>query len=155
MIELKIGDIAPTFELLNQDGIKISLKDFIGKKVILYFYPKDNTPGCTIEACDFSGDYEKFSEKNAVIIGVSPDSVKSHTNFIQKYNLKHILLSDSEKEVSKMYGAWGLKKNYGKEYEGIIRSTFVIDEKGKIIKIYKNVKAKNHAQKVFEELCLC
>ncbi|MBK1971778.1 thioredoxin-dependent thiol peroxidase [Campylobacter sp. TTU_617] len=154
-MELKIGDIAPTFELLNQDGIKISLKDFIGKKVILYFYPKDNTPGCTIEACDFSGDYEKFSEKNAVIIGVSPDSVKSHTNFIQKYNLKHILLSDSEKEVSKMYGAWGLKKNYGKEYEGIIRSTFVIDEKGKIIKIYKNVKAKNHAQKVFEELCLC
>nr|WP_210328655.1 thioredoxin-dependent thiol peroxidase [Campylobacter sp. 2018MI34] len=155
MIELKIGDIAPTFELLNQDGIKISLKDFIGKKVILYFYPKDNTPGCTMEACDFSGDYEKFSEKNAAIIGISPDSVKSHTNFIQKYNLKHILLSDSEKEVSKMYGAWGLKKNYGKEYEGIIRSTFVIDEKGKIIKIYKNVKAKNHAQKVFEELCLC
>ncbi|MBK1973650.1 thioredoxin-dependent thiol peroxidase [Campylobacter sp. TTU-622] len=154
-MELKIGDIAPTFELLNQDGIKISLKDFIGKKVILYFYPKDNTPGCTMEACDFSGDYEKFSEKNAVIIGVSPDSVKSHTNFIQKYNLKHILLSDSEKEVSKMYGAWGLKKNYGKEYEGIIRSTFVIDEKGKIIKIYKNVKAKNHVQKVFEELCLC
>ncbi|MBK1992102.1 thioredoxin-dependent thiol peroxidase [Campylobacter sp. 2018MI35] len=154
-MELKIGDIAPTFELLNQDGIKISLKDFIGKKVILYFYPKDNTPGCTMEACDFSGDYEKFSEKNAAIIGISPDSVKSHTNFIQKYNLKHILLSDSEKEVSKMYGAWGLKKNYGKEYEGIIRSTFVIDEKGKIIKIYKNVKAKNHAQKVFEELCLC
>ncbi|TBR81273.1 thioredoxin-dependent thiol peroxidase [Campylobacter novaezeelandiae] len=152
MSELKIGDYAPAFELLNQDGIKISLKDFIGKKVILYFYPKDNTPGCTIEACDFSEDYEKFSEKNAVIIGISPDSVKSHTNFIQKYNLKHILLSDSEKEISRIYGAWGIKKNYGKEYEGIIRSTFVIDEKGKIIKIYKNVKAKNHAQKVLEEL---
>lgn len=152
MSELKIGDYAPAFELLNQDGIKISLKDFIGKKVILYFYPKDNTPGCTIEACDFSEDYEKFSEKNAVIIGISPDSVKSHTNFIQKYNLRHILLSDSEKEISRIYGAWGIKKNYGKEYEGIIRSTFVIDEKGKIIKIYKNVKAKNHAQKVLEEL---
>ncbi|QWU79670.1 thioredoxin-dependent thiol peroxidase [Campylobacter novaezeelandiae] len=152
MSELKIGNYAPAFELLNQDGIKISLKDFIGKKVILYFYPKDNTPGCTIEACDFSEDYEKFSEKNAVIIGISPDSVKSHTNFIQKYNLKHILLSDSEKEISRIYGAWGIKKNYGKEYEGIIRSTFVIDEKGKIIKIYKNVKAKNHAQKVLEEL---
>lgn len=152
MSELKIGDYAPAFELLNQDGIKISLKDFIGKKIILYFYPKDNTPGCTIEACDFSEDYEKFSEKNAVIIGISPDSVKSHTNFIQKYNLKHILLSDSEKEISRIYGAWGIKKNYGKEYEGIIRSTFVIDEKGKIIKIYKNVKAKNHAQKVLEEL---
>lgn len=152
MSELKIGDYAPAFELLNQDGIKISLKDFIGKKIILYFYPKDNTPGCTIEACDFSEDYEKFSEKNAVIIGISPDSVKSHANFIQKYNLKHILLSDSEKEISRIYGAWGIKKNYGKEYEGIIRSTFVIDEKGKIIKIYKNVKAKNHAQKVLEEL---
>lgn len=152
MSELKIGDYAPAFELLNQDGIKISLKDFIGKKIILYFYPKDNTPGCTIEACDFSENYEKFSEKNAVIIGISPDSVKSHTNFIQKYNLKHILLSDSEKEISRIYGAWGIKKNYGKEYEGIIRSTFVIDEKGKIIKIYKNVKAKNHAQKVLEEL---
>lgn len=152
MSELKIGDYAPAFELLNQDGIKISLKDFIGKKVILYFYPKDNTPGCTIEACDFSEDYEKFSEKNAVIIGISPDGVKSHTNFIQKYNLRHILLSDSEKEISRIYGAWGIKKNYGKEYEGIIRSTFVIDEKGKIIKIYKNVKAKNHAQKVLEEL---
>lgn len=152
MSELKIGDYAPAFELLNQDGIKISLKDFIGKKIILYFYPKDNTPGCTIEACDFSEDYEKFSEKNAVIIGVSPDSVKSHTNFIQKYNLKHILLSDNEKEIAKIYGAWGIKKNYGKEYEGIIRSTFVIDEKGKIVKIYKNVKAKNHAQKVLEEL---
>lgn len=152
MSELKIGDYAPAFELLNQDGIKISLKDFIGKKIILYFYPKDNTPGCTIEACDFSEDYEKFSKKNAVIIGISPDSVKSHTNFIQKYNLKHILLSDSEKEISRIYGAWGIKKNYGKEYEGIIRSTFVIDEKGKIIKIYKNVKAKNHAQKVLEEL---
>ncbi|MBK1963802.1 thioredoxin-dependent thiol peroxidase [Campylobacter novaezeelandiae] len=152
MSELKIGDYAPAFELLNQDGIKISLKDFIGKKIILYFYPKDNTPGCTIEACDFSEDYEKFSEKNAVIIGISPDSVKSHTNFIQKYNLKHILLSDSEKEIAKIYGAWGIKKNYGKEYEGIIRSTFVIDEKGKIVKIYKNVKAKNHAQKVLEEL---
>ncbi|MCH5336529.1 MAG: thioredoxin-dependent thiol peroxidase [Campylobacter sp.] len=152
MKDLKVGDKAPQFELLNQDGVKIALKDFIGKKVILYFYPKDNTPGCTTQACEFTQNYEKFMDKNAVIIGISPDSTKSHENFIKKFNLKHILLSDDEKEVSKAYGAWGLKKNYGKEYEGIIRSTFVIDEQGKIIKIYSNVRAKDHAFKVLEEL---
>lgn len=152
MKDLNVGDKAPQFELLNQDGVKIALKDFIGKKVILYFYPKDNTPGCTTQACEFTQNYEKFMDKNAVIIGISPDSAKSHENFIKKFNLKHILLSDDEKEVSKAYGAWGLKKNYGKEYEGIIRSTFVIDEQGKIIKIYSNVRAKDHAFKVLEEL---
>lgn len=149
---LKIGAKAPQFELLNQDGIKIALKDFIGKKVILYFYPKDNTPGCTTQACEFTQNYEKFGDKNAVIIGISPDSVKAHENFIKKFELKHILLSDSEKEVAKTYKVWGLKKNYGKEYEGIIRSTFVIDEKGNIAKIYSNVRAKDHAFKVLEEL---
>lgn len=153
MKELQIGDNAPVFELLNQDGIKISLKDFFGKKIILYFYPKDNTPGCTTEACDFTKFYDDFLDKNAVIIGISPDSVKSHEGFIKKHNLKHILLSDSEKEVCKLYGAWGLKKNYGKEYEGLIRSTFVIDENAKIEKIYKNVKAKDHAFKVLQDLC--
>ncbi|MBF7043555.1 thioredoxin-dependent thiol peroxidase [Campylobacter volucris] len=152
MSSLKIGDKAPDFELLNQDGVKIALKDFIGKKVILYFYPKDNTPGCTTEACDFSANYEHFSDKNAVIVGISPDSTASHEKFITKFDLKHILLSDSEKEVSKMYGAWGLKKNYGKEYEGIIRSTFVIDEAGKIMQIYSNVRVKDHALKVLESI---
>ncbi|MBF7042641.1 thioredoxin-dependent thiol peroxidase [Campylobacter volucris] len=152
MSSLKIGDKAPDFELLNQDGVKIALKDFIGKKIILYFYPKDNTPGCTTEACDFSANYEHFSDKNAVIIGISPDSTASHEKFITKFDLKHILLSDSEKEVSKMYGAWGLKKNYGKEYEGIIRSTFVIDEAGKIMQIYSNVRVKDHALKVLESI---
>lgn len=152
MKDLKVGDKAPQFELLNQDGVKIALKDFIGKKVILYFYPKDNTPGCTTQACEFTQDYEKFLDKNAVIIGISPDNVKSHEGFMKKFALRHILLSDSEKEVSKSYGVWGLKKNYGKEYEGIIRSTFVIDEKGKIAKIYSNVRAKDHASKVLEEL---
>lgn len=152
MNDLKIGVKAPQFELLNQDGVKIALKDFIGKKVILYFYPKDNTPGCTTQACEFTQNYEKFGDKNAVIIGISPDSTKSHENFIKKFELKHILLSDSEKEVAKAYGAWGLKKNYGKEYEGIIRSTFVIDEEGNIAKIYSNVRAKDHAFKVLEEL---
>lgn len=152
MNDLKIGVKAPQFELLNQDGVKIALKDFIGKKVILYFYPKDNTPGCTTQACEFTQNYEKFGDKNAVIIGISPDSTKSHENFIKKFELKHILLSDSEKEVAKAYGVWGLKKNYGKEYEGIIRSTFVIDEEGNIAKIYSNVRAKDHAFKVLEEL---
>lgn len=152
MNDLKIGAKAPQFELLNQDGVKIALKDFIGKKVILYFYPKDNTPGCTTQACEFTQNYEKFGDKNAVIIGISPDSAKSHENFIKKFELKHILLSDSEKEVAKAYGVWGLKKNYGKEYEGIIRSTFVIDEEGNIAKIYSNVRAKDHAFKVLEEL---
>lgn len=109
-MSLNIGDKAPQFELLNQDGVKIALKDFIGKKVILYFYPKDNTPGCTTEACDFSANYDKFGGKNAVIIGISPDSVASHEKFISKFDLKHILLSDSEKEVAKAYGAWGLRK---------------------------------------------
>ncbi|MGH2267267.1 thioredoxin-dependent thiol peroxidase [Campylobacter taeniopygiae] len=152
MSDLKIGDKAPEFELLNQDGIKIALKDFIGKKVILYFYPKDNTPGCTTEACDFSENYDRFSDKNAVILGISPDSTLSHEKFISKFDLKHILLSDSEKEVVKLYGVWGLKKNYGKEYEGIIRSTFVIDENGKIMQIYSNVRVKDHALKVLESL---
>ncbi|EJH9387451.1 thioredoxin-dependent thiol peroxidase [Campylobacter jejuni] len=151
-MSLNIGDKAPQFELLNQDGVKIALKDFIGKKVILYFYPKDNTLGCTTEACDFSLNYDKFGGKNAVIIGISPDSVASHEKFISKFDLKHILLSDSEKEVAKAYGAWGLKKNYGKEYEGLIRSTFVIDETGKIAQIYSNVRVKDHALKVLENL---
>ena len=149
---LKIGEKALEFELLNQDGISVALRDFLGKKVILYFYPKDNTPGCTTQACDFTQNYEAFEDKNAVIIGVSPDSVKSHQNFIAKFNLKHILLSDSQKEVCKIYGAWGLKKNYGKEYEGLIRSTFVIDEEGKIVQIYSPVSVKEHALKVLESL---
>ncbi|RTJ52351.1 thioredoxin-dependent thiol peroxidase [Campylobacter jejuni] len=151
-MSLNIGDKAPQFELLNQDGVKIALKDFIGKKVILYFYPKDNTPGCTTEACDFSLNYYKFGDKNAVIIGISPDSVASHEKFISKFDLKHVLLSDSEKEVAKAYGVLGLKKNYGKEYEGLIRSTFVIDETGKIAQIYSNVRVKDHALKVLESL---
>ncbi|MCW1466346.1 thioredoxin-dependent thiol peroxidase [Campylobacter jejuni] len=151
-MSLNIGDKAPQFELLNQDGVKIALKDFIGKKVILYFYPKDNTPGCTTEACDFSANYDKFGGKNAVIIGISPDSVASHEKFISKFDLKHILLSDSEKEVAKAYGAWGLKKKLRKRIRGLIRSTFVIDEIGRIAQIYSNVRVKDHALKVLESL---
>ena len=151
-ITLEVGDKAPEFEALNQDGIKVSLKDFIGKNVVLYFYPKDNTPGCTTEACEFSANYDQFIKNDTVIIGVSPDSVKSHVGFIAKQNLKHILLSDEDKEISKLYGVWQVKKNYGKEYLGIVRSTFVIGKDGKIVKIYKSVKAKDHAAKVLADL---
>ena len=151
-ITLEVGDKAPEFEALNQDGVKVALKDFIGKNVVLYFYPKDNTPGCTTEACEFSANYDQFIKNDTVIIGVSPDSVKSHAGFIAKQNLKHILLSDEDKEISKLYGVWQVKKNYGKEYLGIVRSTFVIGKDGKIVKIYKSVKTKDHAAKVLADL---
>ena len=151
-ITLEVGDKAPEFEALNQDGVKVALKDFIGKNVVLYFYPKDNTPGCTTEACEFSANYDQFIKNDTVIIGVSTDSVKSHAGFIAKQNLKHILLSDEDKEISKLYGVWQVKKNYGKEYLGIVRSTFVIGKDGKIVKIYKSVKAKDHAAKVLADL---
>jgi len=150
-ITLEVGDKAPEFEAINQDGVKVALKDFIGKNVVLYFYPKDNTPGCTTEACEFSANYDQFIKNDTVIIGVSPDSVKSHAGFIAKQNLKHIL-SDEDKEISKLYGVWQVKKNYGKEYLGIVRSTFVIGKDGKIAKIYKSVKAKDHAAKVLADL---
>ena len=151
-ITLEVGDKAPEFEALNQDGVKVALKDFVGKNVVLYFYPRDNTPGCTTEACEFSANYDQFIKNDTVIIGVSPDSVKSHAGFIAKQNLKHILLSDEDKEISKLYGVWQVKKNYGKEYLGIVRSTFVIGKDGKIVKIYKSVKAKDHAAKVLADL---
>ena len=151
-VVLASGDMAPEFSLQNSDGVSVNLKDFVGKRVVLYFYPKDNTPGCTTEACEFSALYDDFIASDSVIIGISPDSVKSHTNFIAKQNLKHILLSDENKEVSKAYGVYQVRKNYGKEYLGIVRTTFVIDKKGKIEKVYKSVKAKDHAAKVLADL---
>lgn len=151
-VTLSAGDQAPLFELQNQDGIKVNLKDFVGKNVVLYFYPKDNTPGCTTQACEFSENYDKFISNDTIIIGVSPDSIQSHSNFIQKQNLKHILLSDIDKDVCKLYGVWQVRKNYGKEYLGIVRTTFVIDKTGKISKVYKSVKAKDHAAKVLADL---
>ena len=151
-VTLTAGDKAPNFSLENQDGISVNLKDFIGKNVVLYFYPKDNTPGCTTQACEFSQNYDEFIQNDTVIIGISPDSVKSHAGFIQKQNLKHILLSDPDKEAAKIYGVWQVRKNYGKEYLGIVRTTFIIDKKGKIAKVYKSVKAKDHAAKVLADL---
>jgi peroxiredoxin Q/BCP len=140
------------FCLPNQDGVEICLKDLKGKWIVLYFYPKDNTPGCTTEAKEFSELIEEFEKLNAIIIGISPDSPKKHCNFIEKHNLKITLLSDEEKNVIKEFGAWGKKKMYGKEYEGLIRSTFIINPESKIVKEYKNVKAKGHAKKVLEDL---
>ena len=151
-ITLTAGDAAPQFSLENSDGVSVSLKDFVGKNVVLYFYPKDNTPGCTTEACEFSALYGDFIAKDTVIVGVSPDSVKSHAGFAQKQSLKHILLSDPAHEVAKLYRVWQVKKNYGKEYLGIARSTFVIGKDGKIVKVYKSVKAKEHAAKVLADL---
>ena len=151
-VTLASGELAPDFELENADGVKIALKDFKGKNVVLYFYPKDNTPGCTTEACEFSANYDDFIANDTIIIGISPDSVKSHSNFTQKQSLKHILLSDPDKEVAKAYGVWQVRKNYGKEYLGIVRTTFVIDKTGRIAKVYKSVKAAGHALKVLGDL---
>ncbi|WP_086255722.1 thioredoxin-dependent thiol peroxidase [Campylobacter vicugnae] len=151
-VVLTAGDKAPEFELENSDGVSINLRDFRGKNVVLYFYPKDNTPGCTTEACEFSANYDEFIANDTVIVGISPDSTKSHSGFIAKQNLKHILLSDINKDVAKAYGVWQVRKNYGKEYLGIVRTTFIIDKEGKIAKVYKSVKAAGHAAKVLADL---
>ncbi|RDU62360.1 MULTISPECIES: thioredoxin-dependent thiol peroxidase [Helicobacter] len=151
-MELKIKDNAPLFSLPNQDNAEISLQDFQGSWVVVYFYPKDKTPGCTTEACDFRDRLEILSARGAVVLGISPDSVKSHQSFISKESLNFTLLSDTQKSVLKSYGAWGLKKLYGKEYEGVIRSTFLINPQGKIAYIWKNVKVKGHIAEVLAKL---
>lgn len=151
-MELKIGDIAPNFRLQNQDGIEVSLKDYVGSFIVLYFYPKDKTKGCTQEACDFRDNMKIISSLGATIIGVSPDSIKSHKSFIEKDSLNFTLLSDSNKEVLESYNAWGLKKLYGKEYYGVLRSTYIISPSGKIEYIWKNVKVNGHAQEVMDKL---
>ena len=149
---LEVGKKAPDFSLLNQDEKKIALKDFIGQKVVLYFYPKDDTSGCTKEACSFSDDLPKFSKIDAVILGVSPDSVKSHKKFSEKYKLKFDLLADEEKLVLEKYGVWKEKSMYGRKYMGVERTTFIIDEKGKIKNIFNKVKVDGHNKEVLEAL---
>ena len=149
---LEEGTIAPDFTLEADGGREVSLSEHRGKKVVLYFYPKDNTPGCTTEACNFRDDYAPITAAGAVVLGVSPDSVKSHDKFTLKLNLPFALLSDPDHEVAEMYGAWGEKKMYGRTYMGIIRSTFVIDEAGRIIKVFPKVKVKDHSQEVLTVL---
>ncbi len=152
MTELAEGMKAPDFSGKDQSGNAISLKDLQGRKVILYFYPKDNTPGCTTESCNLRDNYRELIKKGFEVIGVSADSEKSHQNFIDKYNLPFNLISDSGKEILKAYGAWGLKKLYGKVYEGILRKTFIIDEQGVILKIINKVDTKNHTNQILDAL---
>ncbi|OGI64152.1 hypothetical protein A2642_00290 [Candidatus Nomurabacteria bacterium RIFCSPHIGHO2_01_FULL_39_10] len=149
---LKEGMKAPGFTLVNQDGKKVSLTDFKGKKVVLYFYPKDNTPGCTIEGIEFTSVLPEFKKLGVEVVGVSPDSVKSHCNFISKQKLGVTLLSDESKKVLCAYGVWGKKKFMGREYMGVLRTTFLIDGRGKIIHIWRNVSVKGHAKEVLERV---
>jgi thioredoxin-dependent peroxiredoxin len=146
------GKKAPDFKLKNQDGETLSLKDFKGKNVVLYFYPKDNTSGCTKEACNFRDEFPKFKNVDAVILGVSPDSVASHKKFAEKYDLPFNLLSDEDKKVLEQYGVWQEKSMYGKKYMGVVRTTVVIDENGKIKKIFPKVKVDGHNKEVLEVL---
>ena len=149
---LSIGTKAPTFTLLDQDGVSRSLNDYLGKKIILYFYPKDNTAGCTSQACSFRDLYPQFKEKDAIVIGISKDSVRSHKNFQEKHQLPFTLLSDPECEVIQAYDVWKEKKMYGRTYMGIVRSTYLIDEKGMIVKAFEKVKAKTNAKDMLGEL---
>lgn len=149
---LEEGKKAPAFKLKNQNGETVSLKDFKGKKVVLYFYPKDDTSGCTKEACAFRDMSDEYKKHNAVVIGVSADSTASHQKFIKKYDLNFTLLSDEDKTVLEKYGVWKEKSMYGKKYMGIERTTFIIDEEGKIKKIFPKVKVTNHEAEVLEAL---
>ena len=149
---LNVGDTVPDFCLPNQDEEEICLRDIKGRWIVLYFYPKDNTPGCTTEACDFTEALPDFEELNAIILGVSPDSPKKHRNFIEKKDLKITLLSDEEKELCQLFGCWQLKKNYGREYMGVVRSTFIIDPDGKVAAKWEKVRVKGHVEAVKEKL---
>mgnify|MGYP006280337943 CR=1 FL=1 len=149
---LNVGDKAPDFTLPDQDGASVSLKDFAGRRVIVYFYPKDNTPGCTKEACSIRDNFPALSEKEAVVLGISADSVESHKKFKEKFNLPFTLLSDPEMEVIKAYGAWGTKKMYGKEYDGIMRYTYVIGADGTVEKAFEKVKTAQHGEELLGAL---
>jgi len=152
MENLEVGMKAPDFEGENQNGEKIGLKNFKGKKLILYFYPKDNTPGCTAESCNLNDNYNSWLEKGYEVLGVSPDSQESHQKFIEKFGFKFNLIADTEKEILQTYGAWGLKKLYGKEYMGVLRKTFIIDENGVIVEIFEKVDTKDHTNQIVKAL---
>lgn len=149
---LEAGDSAPLFTLKNQDGKDISLSDFKGKAVVLYFYPKDDTPGCTKESCNFRDEFPEFGKMNAEIIGISADSVKSHKKFADKFNLPFNILSDESRSVIEKYGVWKEKNMYGKKYMGIERTTFIINPSGKISRIFRKVQVDGHNNEVMEAL---
>ena len=150
--ELQEGSKAPSFTLLASNGEKVSLGDYLGKWIVLYFYPKDDTPGCTKEACNFRDRSKEFKKKNAVMLGVSLDDLTSHQKFIQKYDLPFLLLSDTDKKVSEAYGIYKEKNNYGKKYLGIQHSTFLIDSKGNIAKIWRRVQVEGHDAEILESM---
>ena len=152
MSELAEGNKAPDFDAKDQDGNEIKLSQFAGKKVVLYFYPKDDTPGCTAEACDFRDNYQGLAAKGIVVLGVSVDDEKSHKKFIAKHNLPFTLLADTDKQIVEAYGVWGEKNMYGKTYMGTNRKTFIIDEEGKILHIINKVDTKNSTAQVLELL---
>ena len=143
---------APDFELIDENGNPHKLSDYQGKPVLLYFYPKDDTPGCTTEACEFRDDYDQYEKAGVVILGISPDSQKSHNKFKAKYDLPFTLLSDEDHSVCEMYGVWGKKSMYGKEYYGVLRTSFLIDADGNLIDIFENVKPKGHSLQVLSAL---
>ncbi len=149
---MNIGQAAPEFTALDRDGKSIGLQDFQNRWLVLYFYPKDLTPGCTTEAIEFTEKLAQFQALDTQIVGISPDSIGSHAKFITKHQLKIILLSDPEHQIAEDYGVWQLKKFMGKEYMGIVRSTFLIDPSGNIAQIWSNVRVKNHVDTVFEEV---
>jgi len=152
MSELAVGAPAPAFSAPDQTGKTVSLSDFAGEKVVLYFYPKDDTPGCTVEACAFRDEHAAFRKKGSVVLGVSPDDAKSHTKFIEKFGLPFPLLSDSDHRIAEAYGVWVEKSMYGKKYLGVERSTFVIDAAGKLSAIYRKVKPAEHTAEVLAGL---
>lgn len=149
-IMISEGDAVPKFELEDSEGNRIKSTELKGKKHVIYFYPKDFTPGCTTEADEFSKDYNKFKKSKIEIIGISPDDVNSHKKFCNKMGIKYVLLADTDKEVSKKFGVWGKKKFMGKEYMGVIRSTFLVNEKGKIFKVFPKVKPAGHSKEVLD-----
>ncbi len=151
---LKVGDPAPDFTAKNQNGKEIKLSGFLGKKVILYFYPKDDTPGCTAEACNLRDNYSDLTKRGFEVIGVSPDNEESHSKFMNKYNLQFNLVADTSKTILKEYGAWGTKNMYGKNYEGVLRTTYIINEKGIIEQVIEKVNTGDHSKQILEALGL-
>jgi peroxiredoxin Q/BCP len=149
---ISAGNPAPDFELLDETNVTRRLSDFRGKNVVLYFYPADDTPGCTKEACNFRDDYSAYQEADVVVLGVSPDDVKSHQKFKKKFQLPFPLLADEGHKVCELYGVWGPKKFMGREYEGVLRTTFLIDESGTIVKVFENVRPAEHSKEVLSAL---
>ena len=151
-MSFKVGEKAPNFSLRDQNGNMVSLESFLGKKVIVFFYPKDDTPGCTIETCNFRDDFKLYEEKNAVLLGISKDGEESHRKFISKFNLPFRLLCDEDHAVAEIYGAWGEKSMYGRKYMGIIRTTVLVDTDGKVEQIFEKVKPKDHSKELLAVL---